>query len=107
MKKLVVTLIGIVVVAILIGGCGVGSEECEEDDFFEKYYSECVTLCEICTEWSEMCGNITYDTELCVMKRWYYDPSNNVCTEGQQRIAELINNKDCENGIAWWCIDFQ
>ncbi len=92
MKKLVVSLIGIVLVAILSGGCGVG----EEDDFFEKYYSECVQLCETCAEWAKMCGNSEYDVNVCVDFRWFMGHSNQGCsTSIPLVIEEWISPKLC------------
>ena len=49
MKKLMVTLIGLLGVVLLVSSCGT-DVDVDWDEFFNEYYSECIHLCETCAE---------------------------------------------------------
>jgi len=109
MKKLTLIL------ALIVGGCGGGSDL--NEDFFQKYYGECIHLCEACQRLQEMCNlPPRYDVNECTMEMWrngrsphdcdlrmddmqkkYFDPNN--CAEYDKdpvwvRIACFPNDQE-------------
>ena len=110
MKKLLTTVLGLLLGVLLINGCGTDVEGCEGclDDFFNNYYSECIIYCDTCAEWAEMC-DLDYDANACVSKRWTRGSPNESCEAAtKEKVTPMIEDKDCNMRMyLWHCLNFQ
>ena len=93
MKKLIVTVVGLLMVVLLIGGCGADTSagDCL-DDFFNEYYSECIQYCDTCAKCASMCS-IDYQATTCVESRWSYGSSNDSCVSGEREVITMIEGE--------------
>lgn len=104
MKKLIVRVLVVLSMVLLISGCG--TEDVDWDDFFNEYFSECVSYCATCAEWGEMC-NIDYNAGICVDERWRNGSSNNSCVSGKQKTVTMIEEESCDTTLyIWHCLNF-
>lgn len=95
MRKLIVTLIGLLTVVLLV--CGCGAEKVDWDDFFNEYYGECIAACERCIFIANMC-NLDFSVEACVLGRWSYGSSPTECRLSvENHINRIIETKDCND----------
>jgi hypothetical protein len=77
-----------------------------KEDFFETYYSECVTLCEACGKWADVCRE-TYDIGLCIDNRWHTGSTNSECLELINFIIDLHDTETCNGDGPLRCTNFQ
>ena len=73
--------------------CGNGEHT---DMFFETYYKSCVTLCNQCVLWTDMCEfAIEFDKYICVWEYWNRGIRNSDCNAYVQDIDGWIENSNC------------
>ena len=94
MKKLMVTLIGVLGVVLLVSSCGT-DVDVNWDEFFNEYHSECVQLCETCAEWSDRCEDVIYSIQNCIDGHWFRGDDNIHCGDANEVIKDLIFRNDC------------
>jgi hypothetical protein len=83
MKKFIL----ILVLGMVFGACGADPGDCtctpEEEEFFEKYYADCVDLCNACETWANDCGHTfgrePYNVDACIWWAWRGFVSNSGC----------------------------
>lgn len=98
MKKL---LIGVCLV--LFVGCG--ADTSAEFDFYEEYYSECVSMCEECEIISNDCLIFSsYVVETCAKLHWDRGTASNSCLsyeKGMKLITDCTERLDEYSGLCW------
>ena len=94
MKKLIVTVVGLLMVVLLIGGCGLQQEE--EYSFYLEHYRNCVDLCQVNLVMNQRCGKPEYKLEDCINRAWMNGCTLVFCEKESTKLKTYMVNGFCD-----------
>lgn len=95
----------IMVIGILLAGCGSDTINIPEDTFFNDYFGDCVTMCQQDNKWLTQCPDVLEDQPLpdvmdCVRILWDCGKvSNATCYKETIKIQNNLKTQNCNEWI--------